>query len=433
MPSKSSRSLGGTVLTSAPDVANADARAVRPATGDDLAEPVRTVMSATPHRPRSPVKHDVAEHRRGGADRSRSPSGHGRQVEERGQEQQRGPRGPRLGTARPSETPRAPTSSTRGSRRRPRAAGSRSTARARSIDEAMRAGGVAVAVARQAGGDQRVVVRPDGAGVVLERVVARLVGADGPHAPARVKLLVKQLPSGRRRLRPRRARPYHSRWPMFEVRLSTWRFSPSSARAWQPARASRSRGGTARAGRGLALEARGERRIAPHLARQPRAARRRRRTRSPGSRRSRSAPRPARRQRTGSSPSESFQHWFTSPVAGCGVGTRRSRRRRGRRIVDPRQGGAGVGLERADELGVAGPALVLVEEDEEQRRGVGGPEVRRVRPLAEGGELAEAKLVEDLARLLLAEVVAHGALAGGEHAQGRGGEPGQVRQRLVAR
>ena len=77
--------------------------------------------------------------------------------------------------------------------------------------------------------------------------------------------------------------------------------------------------------------------------------------------------------------------------------------------------------------------MVLVEQDEEQRRRVGGSEVRRVRALPARGELAEAQLVEDLAGLLLVEVVALLGLAGGEHAQRGGRQPGQVGQRLEAR
>ena len=56
-------------------------------------------------------------------------------------------------------------------------------------------------------------------------------------------------------------------------------------------------------------------------------------------------------------------------------------------------------------VGVARPALVLVEQDEEERRRVGAAVVGRVRPLLERGQLAEPELVEDLARLLVAEVV----------------------------
>ena len=85
-------------------------------------------------------------------------------------------------------------------------------------------------------------------------------------------------------------------------------------------------------------------------------------------------------------------------------------------------------LERADEIVVARPTLVLVKEDKEQRRCVGAPVVRGVRTLSTRGELAKAQLVQDLARLLFMEVVAHLGLAGGEHAQRGGGQLWQVWQ-----
>src|SRR5262245_29563837 len=45
------------------------------------------------------------------------------------------------------------------------------------------------------------------------------------------------------------------------------------------------------------------------------------------------------------------------------------------------------------QLCVAGPALVLVEQDEEQGRRVGGAEVRRMGTLLEGGHLAPPDFV----------------------------------------
>ena len=53
-----------------------------------------------------------------------------------------------------------------------------------------------VAVARQAGDDQRVLVRPDGSGVVAEGVVAGLAGAERPYAPAGVQLALQQTVGG---------------------------------------------------------------------------------------------------------------------------------------------------------------------------------------------------------------------------------------------
>src|SRR6202034_4449871 len=68
--------------------------------------------------------------------------------------------------------------------------------------------------------------------------------------------------------------------------------------------------------------------------------------------------------------------------------------------LDPGQRRTSMGLERADKLIVARPTVVLVKENQEQRRCVGAPVVRGVRALPARGELAKAQLVQDLARLL---------------------------------
>ena len=102
-------------------------------------------------------------------------------------------------------------------------------------------------------------------------------------------------------------------------------------------------------------------------------------------------------------------------------------------LVDPVQRRPRLALELAHELRVAGPALVLVEQHDVERRGVGAAVVRRVRPLLERGHLAVAHLVQDPARILVAEVVDAGALPVAERAQRRRGELGRERQRLQAR
>ena len=147
-----------------------------------------------------------------------------------------------------------------GSRRTPRAGGARSMGPRERIAAGDRARRLVVAVAGEAGGDQRVLVGPDGAGVVAERVVAGLARAEGPHAPAGVELLVEQPLGGRGRLD---ARP--------GVRTTAggrcWRSGcrPGACRRRAPARgsrarASRSRGeSVARRSRGVALQALGER------------------------------------------------------------------------------------------------------------------------------------------------------------------------------
>ena len=73
----------------------------------------------------------------------------------------------------------------------------RSRAQHRNGDGARR---LAVAISRETGGDQRVLVGPDGARVVAERVVASLAGTESPHPPAGVELLVEQPLGGRGRL-----------------------------------------------------------------------------------------------------------------------------------------------------------------------------------------------------------------------------------------
>jgi hypothetical protein len=99
-------------------------------------------------------------------------------------------------------------------------------------------------------------------------------------------------------------------------------------------------------------------------------------------------------------------------------------------LIDPVEGGAGLEFQVADEFGVAAPALVLVEQDEEQRGAVGGAVVGGVGPLLEGGELAVPHLVEDLAGVFVAEVVDTAALAGAEFGQCRGGQRRRVGQGL---
>ena len=66
-----------------------------------------------------------------------------------------------------------------------------------------------VAVAAEPAGDHRVVVRPDGPGVVAERVVRDVVGRERPDPPARPHVVA---PSGARRPAPR-DRAARSRWP----------------------------------------------------------------------------------------------------------------------------------------------------------------------------------------------------------------------------
>ena len=80
-------------------------------------------------------------------------------------------------------------------------------------------------------------------------------------------------------------------------------------------------------------------------------------------------------------------------------------------LVDPGERRARLVLEVAHELAVARPALVLVQQHDVERRRVGAAVVGRVRALLERRHLAVAHLVEDAARILVAEVVDAGSPA----------------------
>ena len=102
-------------------------------------------------------------------------------------------------------------------------------------------------------------------------------------------------------------------------------------------------------------------------------------------------------------------------------------------LVDPVERRPGLVLELPHGLAVTGPALVLVEQHDVERRRVGTAVVRRMRPLLEGRHLPVAHLVQDAAGVLVAEVVEAAALPGPERSQGRLCELGGERQRLQAR
>jgi hypothetical protein len=72
--------------------------------------------------------------------------------------------------------------------------------------------------------------------------------------------------------------------------------------------------------------------------------------------------------------------------------------------IDPLERTARVRLQSAHEFGVAGPAFVLIEQDQPELRGVVCPVVGTVRREAELGVFAAAKLVRDLARLGVAKI-----------------------------
>ena len=89
-------------------------------------------------------------------------------------------------------------------------------------------------------------------------------------------------------------------------------------------------------------------------------------------------------------------------------------------------------LKVTDELGVASPPLVLIEEHDPQHRGVGVAVVRRVRALLKGRQLAVPHLVQYPAGVLVAEVIDPRALTLGQGAQRGLGEFTSEWQRLKA-
>ena len=93
-------------------------------------------------------------------------------------------------------------------------------------------------------------------------------------------------------------------------------------------------------------------------------------------------------------------------------------------LVEPFERGPRLHLEVLDELTIAGPALDLIEQDDEEGRHIGRAVVGTVRPLLEGSQFAVAQLVQDLAGLLIAEIIQARPLPGGQRAQRGDGELG---------
>ena len=144
--------------------------------------------------------------------------------------------------------------------------------------------------------------------------------------------------------------------------------------------------------------------------RQPRDAAARRDRRSPGPRPARWARRRACRRGCGSSPHESFQPWLARPRVGLPLVLDEAVAVEVAVLSIQPQRGERVRPEPVDELVVAGPALVLVEQHQPQRRRVDRAVVGRVRDLVGARQLAGAQLVQDLARLRVAPVVDLGRL-----------------------
>jgi hypothetical protein len=101
-------------------------------------------------------------------------------------------------------------------------------------------------------------------------------------------------------------------------------------------------------------------------------------------------------------------------------------------VVDPGHGGARLALDVAHELVVPRPALVFLEQDEEQHRAVGGAVVGRVRPILERGQLAQADLVQDLPRLGVPERIVLARLQEGQRPERGRRQLGDEGERLEA-
>ena len=175
----------------------------------------RTPESADVARPRS-----AARAARPSRARCRSPVG--LEAEQQLQQQHRRAGGPGLRPRRGRVRDRERRLRARAARRTPRAAGSRSGAAASSIARTIRCASGQRAVPREAPRDQRVVVGPDGAVVVAERVVRRRRRVDIVRTPQPDQSSVAhQLRRRPRRRAPAGRCPLQSRWPMFEQSEST--------------------------------------------------------------------------------------------------------------------------------------------------------------------------------------------------------------------
>ena len=129
-------------------------------------------------------------------------------------------------------------------------------------------------------------------------------------------------------------------------------------------------------------------------------------TRRPALRPARAAPRPGVRRPSGLASGESFQPWLTRPRADW--------RRYSTKPSPSMSPWRSIHAERCqrvrpqavDQLAVGGPALVLPEQHQPQRGRVDRAVVGRVGDLTGQRQLTGAQLVEDLARLGIAPVVA---------------------------
>ena len=207
-------------------------------------------------------------------------------------------------------------------------------------------------------------------------------GAQRAHAPAREQLLAQKAVGGRGGLVRHSAAPTRASARCWRTTPSTWRFSPSRASAWQPRSGiQKSRRTCSRSASACVLQALGEHTVAPDLPRQPRA---------PSPRVVDVAldlagrDRPARERPVGEldrvpavlpalveQPGGDVASLVLDVAVAVDVAA----------VLDPEQRCTSVGLQLADERVVARPAVVLVQQHQEQRCGVGAAEVGRMRPL----------------------------------------------------
>ena len=308
------------------------------------------------------------------------------------------------------------------------------TSAASSTPAAIARGFLLEAVVAQAPRDERIVERPHGPDVIADRVVPPFADGQRPYAPP-AEQAVAQRDDGRR-LSPSTCRRCRS---TTSGRCSTRARRPCSRRGRVPS----AKYSTVldpevavepafETGRVL-LQLVGERGVIPERARQARAPHLRVvRVALELARRAREAREPAVAERDG------VPGVFPALVLEAGllvaalvpdvavaeeIGV----------LVDPVQGGARLVLEFAYELGVTGPALVLVEQHDVQRRGIRRPEVGGVRTFLERGHLAVPHLVQDASGVFVAEVVEAAALARAELVQRGRREFGCERQRLQTR
>ena len=185
---------------------------------------------------------------------------------------------------------------------------------------------------------------------------------------------------------------------------------------------------------GVPLEPVGELGVLPDLA--ARAARRApsRRTRTPGARTSPAGSPAASRRGTRSSPTSPSSTGSRAPSPRCGAGTRCSPCpwRSAYSSIQVSAARASISSSRTS---ARSPVQRSYSSSRTTYSGVASTDavVRRVRALLERRHLPVAHLVEDPARVLVAEVVEPNALPVAERAQRRRGELGRERQRLQAR